>query len=495
MNINSENKTKDQLDLNIHVPAEEIKTLFNNELKKSVQKVKMKGFRPGKTPPALLKRMYGTEMLAEAINKLVLQESENYMKENGIETYGRLVFRKSETPFSFDPDTNEPFEATLSFVRAVDVEAILEGLQGNVRYELPQIATVDLEAQVQNILLQQGMDEDKDIVEKEDVRVVVDARPVDDAAREPIEIRLDLRTIKNTELKDLLMGKKVGDAFEFRGEQASDNDEFIKYNIVDKLNHRDSDATEEEDTTPETKVTYDHTTPLSATITKIVERKPAEMDETFFAAIDPNGGIKDKEELEKVLTESMEREYRPSANVLFFLGLRDLLSAQYPLDVSEGFVKEYFIQNTELNQHALDHHMHEIEADFSWSRIKDSIDKELGLQVNEGELRRLIAAEINAYFGSNSVPQNIMNNLIDSQMKNSKYVEEKAQTIYLAKLAQALLENYNIETVRIPMDEFIDKIREVNEKSAENETHSHDHSHDDDTDYEEVLEINSTESE
>ena len=64
--------------LTVTIPKEEYLSKVQNDIKKYSQKAPMKGFRPGKTPPTLIKRMYGQQFLMDAVNDKVQQHLNEY---------------------------------------------------------------------------------------------------------------------------------------------------------------------------------------------------------------------------------------------------------------------------------------------------------------------------------------------------------------------------------------------------------------------------------
>lgn len=73
--------------------------------------VALKGFRKGQVPPSLIKKMYGTGIVIDEINKLVGEETEKYFKENQVDMLGRPMPKGGIT----DIDINNPLDYSLEF--------------------------------------------------------------------------------------------------------------------------------------------------------------------------------------------------------------------------------------------------------------------------------------------------------------------------------------------------------------------------------------------
>lgn len=509
MEIIAKEITKDQLDLDITLDSADIKNLFKQELNKSVRKVKMKGFRPGKTPPGLLKRMYGTEMMVELVNRELMNESEKYLKEHGIETFGNFVFKLSNEDFQFNPDADQSFSGTLSFVRAFDPEQLIDQSVDLFTYYLPEIPQHTLEDYIMQVRNSQGTMEEKETITN-DSTLSMSITTIEDTRTNTIEATQKVELIIDEKLRESLLGQKSGYSFDTTAASLSDNDSYINFAILEKLNHSQEENTSEENddeknTTIDTenvtveKIKADKDTPLRVTITKIETVRPAEIDESLFAALDPSGSIKSQEDLEGVIRRSEENNYRPTSNIMFFIEMKDKMINDHPLDVDESFIKQYFTQHARVNQHTLDHHLQDLKDDLSWHRIKSALDAEFGWQVSENEIRRLFALEIQQYFGGQQFPAHLINGVIDSQMKNKQSVEEKEQSLYLAKVSQTMVDQLKVPVVYLPLADYENRVKELNQKLAHSSAHNHDHGHEhhhndttDETQYEIVNNTNAT---
>ena len=56
------------------IPAKDIDARVDGEIKRIAPQIKMPGFRPGKVPPNLIRKMHGESLHADALNTTV-QES------------------------------------------------------------------------------------------------------------------------------------------------------------------------------------------------------------------------------------------------------------------------------------------------------------------------------------------------------------------------------------------------------------------------------------
>jgi trigger factor len=81
----------------------------DEQIKEYSKKANIKGFRPGKVPAGLIRKMYGKGILVESINQLLHESVNNYIKENKLRILGEpLPERQDEN--TIDWDNQKEFE-------------------------------------------------------------------------------------------------------------------------------------------------------------------------------------------------------------------------------------------------------------------------------------------------------------------------------------------------------------------------------------------------
>ena len=81
----TETKTEGLLhEFTITVPAAEIETFVTNRLNELKKTIKLPGFRPGKVPPALLRKQYGPSIMGEVLERTVGETSQKAMEERDL---------------------------------------------------------------------------------------------------------------------------------------------------------------------------------------------------------------------------------------------------------------------------------------------------------------------------------------------------------------------------------------------------------------------------
>ena len=79
------------------------------KVKEYARKANIKGFRQGKVPTGVIKKMFGKSILVEEINHLLSHKLSDYIKENNLKILGR-TFPNQEKAQTIDWDTQKNFE-------------------------------------------------------------------------------------------------------------------------------------------------------------------------------------------------------------------------------------------------------------------------------------------------------------------------------------------------------------------------------------------------
>ena len=91
MNISLENVDKVNALLTIKLEKTDYEEKVNTALKDFRKKANIPGFRPGQVPMGLLKKRFGSEVLAEQINKILSEEVYKYIREKKAPQKGKNV--------------------------------------------------------------------------------------------------------------------------------------------------------------------------------------------------------------------------------------------------------------------------------------------------------------------------------------------------------------------------------------------------------------------
>ena len=112
MNVTQENVDALNAVVRIQFTPADYQSKIDEQLRDYAKKVQMPGFRPGKVPAGMVKKMYGKSILVDELNKLTSDTLFNYLRDQQLDVLGNPLPRE-ENDAAIDLDN--PGEINLSF--------------------------------------------------------------------------------------------------------------------------------------------------------------------------------------------------------------------------------------------------------------------------------------------------------------------------------------------------------------------------------------------
>ena len=194
---------------------DEIKTDVETEVKKQTKSIQIAGFRKGKVPPALIKKMYGDALEYEASEKVANHQFWDIAKDNHLHPIGQPTM----TDIKFKPGENLFFKVKYEVVPKLDVKEYT-----GLSIEIPKFEIKDdeVESEIKYILKANSTNEPADKVgDDKNFILDVEMKRVDETGKvlegtKPENIQIDLTNERvQQEILDNAKGKKTGESFSF----------------------------------------------------------------------------------------------------------------------------------------------------------------------------------------------------------------------------------------------------------------------------------------
>ncbi|MEQ9166792.1 MAG: trigger factor family protein, partial [Fulvivirga sp.] len=80
MDISLDKKNSTEASIKVKLNEADYQPHVEEKVKEYAKKASIKGFRPGKVPVGLIKKMYGKSIIVEEINNLLSSSLSNYIK-------------------------------------------------------------------------------------------------------------------------------------------------------------------------------------------------------------------------------------------------------------------------------------------------------------------------------------------------------------------------------------------------------------------------------
>jgi len=432
----------------ITVPARDLEEKFDQQLEKIGARVRIPGFRSGKTPRSILVQRYGAEVWEDTGNAVLREALKQIYREH--------KFRNAIDPIvniiSFEKDKD--FECTVTFEILPDID--VKSFKG-ISLEILNVAITDEDIEKR---LQKMCDEHIKYQEpsqtrpaaKRDLIWVKWSGTLEDGKR--IEIPETYQILLGPEKKEspfapvvkALYGKGIGDHFE----------EKIRFSHQEKVAElADKEAT------------------VKVEVQKIEEPITFQLDDTFAKEYN----LETLEELRKTVRSTMEYESKKVAYLYTKRNLLDALDAQYNFDLPPTMVENEFkaiweqLKN-ELNEAQVNGELDEEESHKSENELKTEYEfiakrrVRLGLliaqladlnklKLTDEEVRRAVVNEamrhpsqmdeVIKFYGNNHqalrnlVAPLLEDKVVDFVLKESAVVEREVDFSTLKKIVQGII--------------------------------------------------------
>ena len=217
---------------------DEVKTDIETEVRKQTKNIQLSGFRKGKVPLSLLKKMYGDALETEASEKVANNQFWEIAKEKHLHPIGQ----PSLTEIKLNPGADLFFKVKYEVMPQLEVKDYTD-----LEIEIPnyEITDDDVESEIKYILKANRTTETGEVVDSDQYIIDVEVSRVDDEGKpfpnsKPESLQIDLTNEQvQKEIVENSKGKKAGDTFSFTftDERAAKNEKGEEEKIKEVYNY------------------------------------------------------------------------------------------------------------------------------------------------------------------------------------------------------------------------------------------------------------------
>ncbi len=373
---------KEQIDdlnavLKIQLKEEDYNPKVDASLQDLKKKSSLKGFRPGKVPMGLVKKMYGKNVLYEEINKLVSESLTNYMKDENLQVIGEPIpsedqkqinfDTQKEFDFLFDVGLRPKFELAidksfkLPYYEIVADDKITDQYVDSYTGRYGKLESIDkvIETAVTKGKIEQ-LDAEGNLLE-------------DGISTEGTSILLD--KITDEDEKKKFLDSKIGD--------------LIKLDINKTFT---SDVERASVLGVEKEKLEELGNNFQYTITEITNFIKAELNEELFKKVFKEEEIKTEEEFRAKIKETISEATIKDSNYKFAIDVRKKLVEKTDIALPEEFLKRWLLlkdENKELTGEKFDKDFPNFLTDLKWQLITNKLVEEHKIKVDPEEIKEL----------------------------------------------------------------------------------------------------------
>ncbi|KAA3625573.1 MAG: trigger factor [Bacteroidetes bacterium] len=443
-------------ELTVTIEKKDYESKFVEELKKYRQQASMKGFRKGKTPMSVLKKMYGNSVLSNIVYDILNNELDTFLKEEKIAILGQPIPSEDTPEVSIDVKSMDDMVFKFDLGLAPDLE--IKGFNKNKKFTryVPTVSDEKVQGDIDNALKQLGDRETitEDIQETDSLKVSVKELDGKKVKEEGISSQFTVLVDKLTKkAKKQMLTKKAGDAFKvniFDLEDGLEESQVKKY----FLNIEDENAEVGKD--------------FELTVDEVTRVTPMEFNEDFFNKYFGENVVADEKEATEKFKEPVLNHYKNHSEALLFRDFQDHLMGKNEMELPEVFLRRWLLMsNEELTEEQLDGEFDAFKENLKWDIIKGKIVKENDIQITSEEIVANAQGKIMGYFGGTPLPPDMMKDMTDRMLNDQNSLRQIQEEVISNKLYDVLETKFSYnekEVTTDKMDDIIEKAREKAQK-------------------------------
>lgn len=439
MNITFENADKVNGLMTITVEENDFKEAVEKTLKDYRKKANVPGFRPGQVPMGMIKRMYGTAVKMDAINRVVGQEMYKYVKDNNIQMLGEPLPHEGNEAV----DIEKPAPYTFQFDLAVAPEINVK-LSGHDKIDYLTIDVDDklIDQQVRMYASRGGSYQKADDYQDNDM-LKGDLRELDKENGIELSEALVMPTyIKDEDQKKLFEGSKLGDIITFNPRKAYQSDaELASLLKVDKAD------------------LGFHTGDFTYQITEISRFTPAEVNQELFDQVYGKDAVKDEKEFRERVAEEIKAQLQQNSDWKFLQDLRAHCEKKagkltWPDELLKRIMKQ---NNQDKGDDYVEKNYEGSVKELTWHLIKEQLVSANDIKISDDEVKaaaREAARAQFAQYGMSNVPDEYLDNYAQDMLKKEENVQGFVDRAIDQKLIEVMKNVVKLNEKTVSLDEF-----------------------------------------
>ena len=446
MNIQFECADKVNGLMTITIEQADYQEQVDKKLKDYRKKAQVPGFRPGMVPMGLIKRQYGMAVKVDEVNRILSDKLFEYVRQNNIQMLGEpLPNEERQQPQDLQGDG--PFVFVFDIAVAPEFTAELTDKDKIDYYDI-KVDDKIIDEQVQMFQSQTG-----EFVEVQEWSgndtLKGDLRQLD-AEGNTLEGGLEVEGgmvmpsyVKGEDEKKKFEGAKPGDIIVFNPKKAyPDNDAEVAALLkVDKDQVKDLESD------------------FSFQITEIRHFQPHAVDQELFDRIFGEGNVTDEASFRQKIADGIKPQFVGNSDFKFLQDVRKYMEEKVgELQFPEAILKRVMLQNNkDKGAEFVEKNFEGSIKELKWHLIKEQLVNACQVKVEDADLKQVAKGAVRqqfAQYGMNNVPDDVLENYAEEQLKKRENIEGYVERAIDVKLMQALKQVVKLNVKEVTFDEF-----------------------------------------
>lgn len=449
MNITRENLDNQTVLVKVDVAVADYSENVQKALRDYQKKASMPGFRPGKVPTGVVRKMYLKSVVAEEVNRLASDKLMDYIKENNIDILGGPLPNMEKTvlnewedtidyTFYYDlglspqPDITIADLKKLEYLKIVVDEKFVDEKIDEMRRRYGKFSTPETS-------------EETDWLYGTFTELNEDGSVKEDGIKNNASMLIEAVKLKKD--KKQFVGLKIGSTVDF-------NPSEIMTNLTDVAAMLGKPKEEVE--AVKAKFRYE--------IINVNRVVLAEMNQEFFDKAYGKGTVTTEADYKAKVKEDYEKMYASESDRKFLNDVSEKLIEKSKMVLPEAFLKKW-IKNageTKLTDEQIESEFHSYAVSLKWQIIENAILRENKIEVKEEELmdyaKGLVKTQLAMYGKTDSTDEELASIALNV-FKNKEELKKLYDKLYDDKLTAFFKEKVDLKVKEVNFDKFLEEIK------------------------------------
>jgi len=444
MNVSREENGALNAIIHINLKEEDYSEAVNKQLSDYRRKANIPGFRPGKVPMGMIKKMYGNNVQAEEINKKVSEVLNNYIAEEKVDILGYPLPNMEKTK-TIDFGKQKEFDLYFDIGLTPQFEISLDEKVKTPYYTIT-VSDEEIDKAIGDVKVRFGEEKNPDSAELTDglqgkfIQLDEEGNTVEGGHEHTGFFKLDDLKLKTIQKK--FVGKGAGDMEVFNPYQAFKDE--AKTQAVLGL---------QEGIEEQWKSDYQFE------IEKVVRSIEAELGEELYKKVFPNDELKTEEEFREKVSADLTKHYSKDADRQFLADTINTLIDTANINLPDEFMKRWLLESNQgkISQEQLDLQYDSYAKTFRWQLIEGKLQKQYGdaAVVTEEEIRDKVKTYFTAMGGDSNIGPQI-DGIIDSVLQNQEEKQKIQNDLLDEKFIALFKEHVKMSKKKVTTEKFFE---------------------------------------
>ena len=416
------------------------------ELKNFRRKANMPGFRPGQVPIGLIKKRFGTEMKAEAVDKLIREKLYGYIRDEKLNVLGEPLPNEEKTPKT-DFEMQDDFTFVFDVALAPEFDAKLTD-KDKVDYYTIEVDDKMVDQQVESYASRNGQYQKVDQYQPRDMvkgllaELDGEGNPKEGGVQVEGAVLLP-DYMKNEDEKAKFADCKVNDVLTFNPSKAYNGNETELASLL-RLKKEEVGELKGD---------------FSFQVEEITRYQPSAVDQTLFDHIFGEGKVKSEEEFRARIKDLLSDQFQKDSEFKFMLDLRKhLMERVGKLEYPETTLKRIMrLNNPDKDEKFVDDNFEKSLEELTWQLIKEQLTEQFEVKLEQAdvlEAAKSVTKMQFAQYGMMEVPEEVLNQYAQEMLKKKDQTEGLVTRAIEQKIAAKAKETVKLNEKTVSLDEF-----------------------------------------